>query len=295
MMEASSHINRPVGRKRARALALGALTLVAAVAVFILTDPLAGSGKPSDEVADNAAPTALASVAQRSLSSQMQVSGTLGYKGASSIRLPGGTPPSAVAQAQQSLVSAEERLRRARRTLSASRAVVAERRSMLAAAEGKQVVSGAKRALASTTMQLEGEREALAAAKRALAGARASLAAARASATLYGQGSTFTSLPAVGRVLRRGQSLYEIDGQPVLLLYGGTVPDAGVQLRHACGRRCGGAQRQPRSPRLRPGTRGRVSAPPRRRPSVRFSPRVESRPRASCRWDRSCSSPGRCA
>jgi multidrug efflux pump subunit AcrA (membrane-fusion protein) len=224
MMEGTSLIHRPVGRNRGRALALAAFVLLAAAAVFILSDPLGGSAKPSGEVSDNAAPTSLATVRRQSLSSQMQVNGTLGYGGASSIRLPAGTPPSAVAQAQQAVLAAEERLRRAKRTLSATRAAVAERRSLLATAQGRQAVSSAQQALASATMQLEGEREALSAAKRALASARAARSAARASAALYGQGSTYTSLPAVGRVLRRGQSLYEIDGQPVLLLYGASIP-----------------------------------------------------------------------
>jgi peptidoglycan hydrolase-like protein with peptidoglycan-binding domain len=41
---------------------------------------------------------------------------------------------------------------------------------------------------------------------------------------VYGQSSTFTKLPSVGQVVRRGESLYEIDGQPVVLLYGPVFP-----------------------------------------------------------------------
>ena len=33
---------------------------------------------------------------------------------------------------------------------------------------------------------------------------------------------TFTSLPAVGQVIAQGQVLYEVDGQPIVLLYGAT-------------------------------------------------------------------------
>src|ERR1700679_3598256 len=54
------------------------------------------------------------------------------------------------------------------------------------------------------------------------ASARPNLSPARSSAALYGQGSTFTALPSVGQIVRRGQSLYEIGSQPVLLLYGST-------------------------------------------------------------------------
>ena len=37
---------------------------------------------------------------------------------------------------------------------------------------------------------------------------------------LRAEASTFTALPSVGQIITRGQSLYEISGQPVLLLYG---------------------------------------------------------------------------
>ena len=73
-------------------------------------------------------------------------------------------------------------------------------------------------------MKLAGDRASVASAQAALAGAQANLSTARSSAALYGQGSAFTTLPTVGRVLSRGQSLYQIDGHPVLLLYGSVVP-----------------------------------------------------------------------
>jgi hypothetical protein len=60
-------------------------------------------------------------------------------------------------------------------------------------------------------------------AERALAAARAALATANAQATVYGQDSTFTRVPSAGEIVRRGHTLYAIDGQPVLLLYGSTV------------------------------------------------------------------------
>ncbi len=61
------------------------------------------------------------------------------------------------------------------------------------------------------------------AAERSLAAARSALTAADAQATAYGQDSTFTSVPSAGEIVRRGQRLFSIDGQPVLLLYGPTV------------------------------------------------------------------------
>src|SRR5207244_1533706 len=59
--------------------------------------------------------------------------------------------------------------------------------------------------------------------QRALAAADEALAEARTSAAAYGQTSAYTELPAAGAVVRRGQSLYAIDGLPVVLLYGSTT------------------------------------------------------------------------
>ena len=82
------------------------LVLVVAVVVLIVTDPFGGSTKSGGGVGDNATATSLATVTRRSLSSQTQVSGTLGYAGSSSIRVPSGTAPSAVSQAEQSVTNA---------------------------------------------------------------------------------------------------------------------------------------------------------------------------------------------
>jgi peptidoglycan hydrolase-like protein with peptidoglycan-binding domain len=38
---------------------------------------------------------------------------------------------------------------------------------------------------------------------------------------MFGQDSTFTTLPALGAIVKRGESLYSIGGSPVFLLYGG--------------------------------------------------------------------------
>jgi peptidoglycan hydrolase-like protein with peptidoglycan-binding domain len=43
-------------------------------------------------------------------------------------------------------------------------------------------------------------------------------------ATSYGQSSTYTELPAVGQIVRRGRMLLEIGAQPVVLLYGKFAP-----------------------------------------------------------------------
>ncbi|HKD34161.1 MAG TPA: peptidoglycan-binding protein, partial [Gaiellaceae bacterium] len=62
----------------------------------------------------------------------------------------------------------------------------------------------------------------LASAEATLASARQALAAAESSATSYGSTASYTRLPSPGRVVRRGQPLFAINGQPTLLLYGST-------------------------------------------------------------------------
>jgi peptidoglycan hydrolase-like protein with peptidoglycan-binding domain len=122
------------------AFAGAALVLVAAVvAALVVSDPFGGSAKPSG-VADNATPTSLATVTRRSLSSQTQVNATLGYAGGSSVRIPSGTAPSTVHQAQQSVSASEGMLHTAIASLSADRATLAGVRATLSAAREKESV-----------------------------------------------------------------------------------------------------------------------------------------------------------
>jgi hypothetical protein len=228
------------------------LVLVAVLVALIVTDPFAGSTKSGGGVGDNGTTTSLATVTSQSLSSQTQVSGTLGFAGSSSIRVPSGTAPSAVSQARQSVTNAEGMLSTARAslaadsealaggqaTVSATRAKeavdcagdgAAESASSGAAAEGGgsgvcasdvQTVSSAEQSSSGAAVKVKGDRAQVSSGEKALASAEASLASARASATVYGQSSTFTELPSVGHVISRGQTLYAISGRPVVLRYG---------------------------------------------------------------------------
>jgi hypothetical protein len=247
-----------VRRPRRIVLAGMALVLAAIVAlVLVVTDPFAGASKPGG-VADNAAATSLATVTERSLSSQTPVSGTLGYADASSIRVPSGTPPSAVQQAEQSVTASEGMLKTARASLAADGETLAGQQATLSAAREKesvdcagdgaaesaavgsppsasgegagggsglctgdaQVVSSDTQGLGGAETKIDGDRTSVAAGEASLARAEAALSAARASEAAYGQTSTFTMLPAVGQVISRGQTLYAISGRPVVLLYG---------------------------------------------------------------------------
>jgi len=234
------------------------LVLVAIVVVLIATDPVGGSAGSGGGVGDSAAATSLATVRSQSLSSQTQVSGTLGYAGSASIRVPSGTAPSAVSQAQQSLASGEAMLSRARASLAADGEALADSRATAAAARAKeavdcagegaaeaasapaegassdspsgggsdvcasdaQAVAAAAQSSSVAATKVEGDRALLSSAERSLASAEASLAMARSSATVYGQSSTFTKLPSVGEVITRGQTVYAISGRPVVLRYG---------------------------------------------------------------------------
>jgi multidrug efflux pump subunit AcrA (membrane-fusion protein) len=251
----------PAGRARRRALAGAGLALVVAVVVLIATDPFGGGGNSTDGIADNASAISLTAVKQQSLSQQTQVSGTLGYAGSSSIRIPSGIAPSAVTQAAQQVTSAETMLASARATLATDTQTLAGHQATLAAARAKEQVDcageGAAEASASSSpggengdsgaggsscsgdvqtvaaaqqnataaaTKITADRAQVSSAEKQLASAQSTLSTARSSAALYGQSSTFTALPSVGQIIDRGQSLYEIGGQPVLLLYGTVAP-----------------------------------------------------------------------
>jgi peptidoglycan hydrolase-like protein with peptidoglycan-binding domain len=55
-------------------------------------------------------------------------------------------------------------------------------------------------------------------------------------ASAVAQTSMFTELPAVGRVIARGQSLYQVSGQPVLLLYGSELASRAFVAGMSAGR-----------------------------------------------------------
>jgi peptidoglycan hydrolase-like protein with peptidoglycan-binding domain len=87
-----------------------------------------------------------------------------------------------------------------------------------------QAVSTAEQGSAGASMKVKGDRAQVSSAEKALASAESSLSTARSAAALYGQSSTFTKLPSAGQILTRGQSLYQISGQSVVLMYGSVLP-----------------------------------------------------------------------
>jgi peptidoglycan hydrolase-like protein with peptidoglycan-binding domain len=238
---------------RRRALAAGALAaLIVAVAALAATGSFA-RGEAGSAADGNSAATSLVTVTRQTLSAQTQASATLGYAGAAGIMAPSGTSPTALRQARQAVTSAAGALQAAHVALAADLRVLAGVRARLAADRQKRAVDCGGAAAAQTPQtgasgdggagsgacatdqatvssdeqlvtgdaaKVASDRQSAAASQSGLAGARASLAAAESSATIYGEGSSYTSLPAVGRVLRRGQTLYRIDDRAVVLLYG---------------------------------------------------------------------------
>jgi peptidoglycan hydrolase-like protein with peptidoglycan-binding domain len=259
-----------VSAKRPRRTALAGLGLVlmALAVAVVMSDPFAGPGKPSG-IADNASETSLVTVTRRLLSAQTQVNATLGYAGAASIRVPAGTPPSEVAQAEAAVTNGERMVQGARASLSADGATLGNAQATVSATRAKEAVdcagdnaaeaapsssppsgeaasngppsSGAnanasvcagdvqtltsdEQSASGAAMKVQGEEASLSSAQAALTSAEASAATARSAAADYGQGSTFTMLPAVGQVIGLGQSVFALSGQPTMLLFGSVVP-----------------------------------------------------------------------
>jgi hypothetical protein len=235
-----------IGRRRLLA-SVGLLVLLAGIGVAV-ADPFAGKAASHNSALDNGSPTSTQRVVQTTLASQTQVSGTLGYAGTWTVSLPSGTDPSTLAQAEQTASSARAALAAARATVTADAQSLRQARAALRTAQhqrrtacarpsstsgsspssgnncatAEQAVASAQNAVTSADQKLLGDRGQLASAEGTLSGAQEALAAAESSATSYGSGSSYTKLPGPGRIVRRGQALFAINGEPSLLLYGST-------------------------------------------------------------------------
>jgi Putative peptidoglycan binding domain len=235
---------------RTRLLAVAAaVVLVAAIGVAV-ADPFAGNAASPHSSLDNGSPTATRRILRTSLSSQSELSGTLGYAGSWTVAVPAGTAQSALLQAQQQLASARAGLSTARATASADEQALAEAKAELHAAaleessdcagagasgstgsgsgetpspcaNAMQNVSADQTAESAAQQKVNADATQVSNAYATLTSARQALEDGQSSATPYGSSASYTMLPAPGKVVRRGQALYAIDGVPTLLLYGG--------------------------------------------------------------------------
>ena len=89
---------------------------------------------------DNAFSTSLATVTRRSLTSQTQVSATLGYAAATSVVVPAGTTPQVLAQATQAATTAQTQLQTAKAALSADTAALNQADASLSADRAKLTI-----------------------------------------------------------------------------------------------------------------------------------------------------------
>ncbi len=241
-------------RFRTRYLVAGAA--VAAVVIAVLASGVLGSGgKPAGGSIDNAYATSLTTVRRQSLSSQTQVSATLGYADPSTVVVPSGTEPSNLQQTQQSVTTAQAQLATARAALATDTAALRQAKASMSADRAKltvdcggdnagqsaagpssggggsgsgsgacatdaQAVSTDEQSVTQAAAKVASDQQAVSSATNGLGSAETSLAQDESSATVYGQSATYTKLPAVGQIVERGQTLYEISGQPAVLLYG---------------------------------------------------------------------------
>ena len=95
-----------LGSRRRRAVAGALCLLVVGVIALGITDPFSSPGSPSG-VADNAYPTGTATVTEQTLSSQTEVSATLGFAGSYTVSIPNGTSVQALTQARTSAQAAQ--------------------------------------------------------------------------------------------------------------------------------------------------------------------------------------------
>jgi Putative peptidoglycan binding domain/HlyD family secretion protein len=251
-------VTRIAARLGRRRLVIGVVVIAVALAALaaLLADPFGGSAASGSSGIDNGFPTSTTTVSRRSLSSQTQVSATLGYADPSTIVVPAGTTPSSIQQAQQSVVTAESQLATARSTLAGDLTALAQARAALVAARAKeavdcaganaassassdsggsgspstpcandaQTVASGEQGVGQDATKVTGDQAQVSAGEKSLASAQSALAAAQSSASMYGQASTYTTLPAVGQIVSRGQGLYSIGGDAVVLLYGSVAP-----------------------------------------------------------------------
>jgi len=240
---------------RRRTLVGAAVAVAVAAAAVAVVESLAGTPTSNAAGIDNGAATSTTRVTRRDLSSQTQVSATLGYADPSTIAVSTGAASADTQQAAQAVTTAQAQLQTAKQTLVSDQQALAAARALLTADRAKaaidcqgnnaaesgggaqgadasgasagscvsdgQALATADQGVSAAAAKVAADRHAVSAASSALAAANATVAAARSSATAYGQSSVYTMLPPVGRVVRRGQALFGVSGSPVTLMYGG--------------------------------------------------------------------------
>jgi hypothetical protein len=245
------------------------LLLAVGIAVAV-ADPLATQA--SRAAPDHGAQTAMQTVQRRSLTARQPVTGTLGYASVWTVAVPVGASTAELQQADQQEASARRAYLTAQASLAGDVTTLATVQAELQAARLREAsdCAGTNAASAAPTIQspppnsadsalgtspcassiqaaqtaqdvvaaaqpkVAADRAELTAAQVALTSARRALDEVRSASATYGSTATYTSLPTPGEVIRRGRTLYSINGADTILLYG-SMPAwrtlaAGVQL-----------------------------------------------------------------
>jgi hypothetical protein len=243
--------------RRAPSVIAAVVVLAAAGIAVAITRPFSAGG--TTDPGDNADATGIYTVTRQDLSSQTEVPATLGYGGSFSIAVPSGASAQDVAQAQQTVtedqqaLSADERFESDQsaadnETIAADQAGVSADQAALSSDQAKEsrscAGSGAsspacvqdEQKVAQDQTQLAQARQQLAAAgstaaldrdqnqakvvsdETKLRADQATLASLR--ATEVNPGTTYTSLPATGEVIKEDEPVYALSDEPVPLLFG---------------------------------------------------------------------------
>jgi hypothetical protein len=253
---------KPPHRRKTRWVIALVVVLAAAGVAVALTKPFSSGGPGSAGVAENTDATGIYTVAREDLSSQTEESATLGYAGSFSVAPPSGASAPevaldqlAVTQDQQTL-SADEQVE-SDKSVADNQAIAGDQgdvatdqstlsedqtqqsqdcagagESSAACSQDAQKVSQDQSAVAQADQQLATARSTatldhdqnqakVQSDQTKLAGDQAALVSLQ--ATAVDPGTTYTSLPEVGDVIKEDQPVYSVTNEPVLLLYG-SVP-----------------------------------------------------------------------
>ena len=224
-----------------------------------IANPFAPEGPAARGVAENADATGIYTVARQDLSSQTQVSATLGYAGSYTIAAPSGASAQEVAQAQQTVTQDQQ-------TLSADEQIESDKSTAddqaIAAAQtnvehrpvhpqlgpghrdpGLRRAGASSPACSQDAQKVSQDQTQLTQADQQLASAQSTATLdhdqnqakvasdqtklqgdqatlASLQATAVNPGTTYTCAAAVGEIINEDQPVYSLNNQPVPLLYG---------------------------------------------------------------------------
>jgi Putative peptidoglycan binding domain len=251
----------PAGRRRRKVPWVIAVVVVlgaAGVGVAVI-NPFAPAGASSGGVADNGDGTAIYTVSRQDLSSQTEVSATLGYAGSYTIAVPSGASAQDVAQARQTVTEDQQTLSAAEQyetdqsaadnqTSAADQANVTASQSTLSSA--RAAASQACAGSAASGSACREDEQKVSQDQATLTQAQQQLAAAQSTAALdhdqnqakvqadqsklqgdqatlaslqdteVNPGTVYTWLPAVGDIIKQDQPVCSLSNEPVPLLYG---------------------------------------------------------------------------